>query len=301
MLVGLCCFLAGLAVPTLLPALWARLTARSSDADLYDDGADALVLNLDEPSTRWFNMGYWPPGERSFSSAAAELCRQVARAARLEPGQRICEVGYGSGDSTLLLEREFAPAAYLGLTSLASQHATAGEIQLRQGDAAKDLDAEPAGSYDAVLAVDCAYHFNTRLSFLSSASRLLAPGGHLALTDLVLPSTPLSLLDHLLLSLLLLVAGCPRSNLVPLDTYRAQLVAAGFDPDSVETRDVSDEVWGGFCGFVRRREEGMGRGRGVLGGKWDGLRRYARVVEWYAGVRSGRPKMRYCLVSARKA
>ncbi|GAA5894863.1 hypothetical protein JCM8208_006089 [Rhodotorula glutinis] len=315
MLLPLCCFLAGLALPTLLPALWARLRAPSSDADLYDAGAEALLLNLDEPQTRWFNMGSWDAsGQRSFAEAAAQLCRRVAQAARLEPGQRVCEVGYGSGDSTLLLEREFSPSTYLGLTSLASQHATAvvradkaglpsDRVRLKQGDAARDLDTEPAGSVDAVLAVDCAYHFNTRLSFLSSAARLLAPGGHLALTDLVLPSTPTSLLDRTLLHLLLLLAGVPRSNLVPLATYRAELVAAGFDPSSVELTDISDEVWPGFCAFVRTREERMGGGsqRGVLGTKWDGLRRYASVVEWYAGVKSGNPKMRYYLVSARKA
>lgn len=195
-------------------------------------------------------------------------------------------------------------------------------FQLRQGDAAKDLDAEPAGSRDAVLAVDCAYQcvplptvllalqradapprsFNTRRAFLSSAARLLVPGGHLALTDLVLPSTPLSRLDTLLLHLLLLLAGCPTANLVSERAYRAQLVTAGFDAASIELRDISSDVWPGFCRFVREREARLGgRGRGVLGSKWTGLVRYASVVEWYAGLKSGRPKMRYCLVAARKA
>ena len=94
MLFALCCFLTGLAAPTLLPALWARLRARSSDADLYDDGAEGLLLNLAEPPTRWFNMGSWEnegKGEGgSFPQAAAQLCRRVAQAARLEPGQRVC-------------------------------------------------------------------------------------------------------------------------------------------------------------------------------------------------------------------
>lgn len=165
-------FLAGLVAAYLVPLACASLLARrpssSSSHELYSSTADdALLLNLEPPATRWFNMGYWPrtqlssSSSSSFAAAAADLCRLVARAAHLGPNQRICvrsrslgilrfcwlvppspsltprenarvrarsqEVGYGSGDSTLLLEREFRPARYLGLTSLASQHATAGE------------------------------------------------------------------------------------------------------------------------------------------------------------------------------
>ncbi|TNY17409.1 S-adenosyl-L-methionine-dependent methyltransferase [Rhodotorula diobovata] len=276
-------FLAGLVAAYLVPLACASLLARrpssSSSHELYSSTADdALLLNLEPPATRWFNMGYWPrtqlssSSSSSFAAAAADLCRLVARAAHLGPNQRICEVGYGSGDSTLLLEREFRPARYLGLTSLASQHATAGEspflraqaaglptdrIQLRHGDAATDLASEPADSFDAVLAVDCAYHFNTRVAFLSHAQRILRPGGSLALTDLLLAAPPppssssllSSLITPLLLRTLLLVARAPWHNFVQPATYRAELVAAGFDPASIELRDVSDAVWPGFCHF----------------------------------------------------
>lgn len=58
--------------------------------EVYSDDDDALLLNLAEPHTQWFNMGYWENSTRSFPDAAAELCRRVARAARLEPHRRIC-------------------------------------------------------------------------------------------------------------------------------------------------------------------------------------------------------------------
>ncbi|BGP11749.1 hypothetical protein JCM10049v2_007669 [Rhodotorula toruloides] len=277
--------------------------------EVYADDDDALLLNLAEPSTRWFNMGYWDTHTRSFPDACAHLCRRVAHAARLnEPHhQRICEVGYGSGDSTLLLAREFSPKSYVGLTSLQSQCETAkrraaeaglpaDRFRLLQGDAASDLTQFPSSSVDAVLAIDCAYHFNTRSSFLSSAHTLLSPGGSLSLTDLLLPSTPLSLSSLLLLRLLFYLANAPWSNFLTPASYRARLEAHGFE--QVEMEDISERVWPGFCAFVREREERMG---GVLGAKWSGLGRYARVVEWYSGVRSGRPKLRFYLVSARKA
>ncbi|GAA6057320.1 hypothetical protein JCM3770_001088 [Rhodotorula araucariae] len=308
MLLPLCCFSAGILLSALVPVLIRRLASSSSAREVYDDDADAVLLNLEQPATRWFNMGLWAPA-RSFPDAAAELCRRVAHAARLEPNMRICEVGYGSGDSTLLFEREFSPASYLGLTSLPGQHATAvmraekqglptGRFELRQGDAAADLDREPDESFDTVLAVDCAYHFNTRVSFLSSAHRLLAPSGRLALTDLLL-SEPLSLGHRVLLRLLFFLAGAPFVNFVPPATYRAELVAAGFDAASIEMDDISAEVWPGFCAFVRERDERLGK-TGVLGSKWVGLVRYATVVEWYAGIGDRAQKLRFYLISAQK-
>lgn len=38
------------------------------------------------------------------------------------------EVGYGSGDSTILLNKEFSPKSYVGYTSLAAQQRIAGAL-----------------------------------------------------------------------------------------------------------------------------------------------------------------------------
>ncbi|GAA5871861.1 hypothetical protein JCM1840_004020 [Sporobolomyces johnsonii] len=280
-------------------------------SEVYEEG-DALTLNLALPPQRWFNMGYWKQGgTESFPDAAAELCRRVAVAAKLQPGERLCEAGYGFGDSTLLLAHEFSPSSYVGFTSLPSQHAVAARraadaqldpkrFRVRHGDAAKDLRTLPTGSADVVIAVDCAYHFNPRSAFLSSAHRLLAPAGRLALTDLVLPSTPLSLVDTLLLSLVCLAAGLPRGNLRTAAAYRAELVSLGYDRDAIEMTDISDAVWPGFLAFVERRDEQLGR-PGVLGKSWSGLRLYARVVRWYSGVGGGKSRLRFYLISAAKA
>lgn len=141
--------------------------------------------------------------------------------------------------------------------------------------------------------------FNTRSAFLSSAHRILSPSGTLALTDLLLPPTPLPWHSTLLLRLLFLLAGAPWQNFLTTAEYRAQLVEHGFDEHAIEMDDISERVWPAFCAFVREREERLGRG--VLGAKWKGLVRYARIVEWYAGVQSGKPKLRFFLVSAKKA
>ncbi|GAA5905949.1 hypothetical protein JCM6882_009079 [Rhodosporidiobolus microsporus] len=310
MLALLLAFLAGLLLPRVLPWVVRRCT-QSRPKELYDD-ADALLLNLEKPQTRWFNMGFWTRGgNEPFAEAAAEHCRRVALAAQLKPGQRVLEVGYGSGDSTLLLAKEFSPSSYIGFTSLPGQQAFAAkraeaadlsspQFRLLQGDAARCLSALPPSSVDAVLAVDCAFHFSPRRAFLSSALPLLSPSptSRLALSDLVLPPTPLSLLDTVLLRLLCLAANLPWGNMLTPAQYRARLVELGYDERSIEMEDISERVWPGFLEFVERRERELG---GVLDkSKWGGLRAYAKVVRWYSGYGGGRSRLRFYLIAAGK-
>ncbi|GAA5916271.1 class I SAM-dependent methyltransferase [Sporobolomyces salmoneus] len=305
MFLYLLCILFGLSLPSMFRSIYSRLTR--SRSELYDQ-SDAITLNLRsrrDAATLWFNMGWWDnDGEEEFSEAASLLCRKVALAARLEPNKRICEVGYGSGDSTLLLAKEFSPQSYIGLTSLASQHKLASrrlkesdfdssKFDLRQGDAANALCSLPASSVDVVLAVDCAYHFSPRQSFLTSAASTLTNDGRLALTDLLLPSTPLSLLDSLALRMICLLAHLPFENLLTPRDYRTSLVKAGFDEATIEMQDISEQVWPGFLRFIERREEEMGV---VLGSSWKGLKMYARVVRWYSGVGGGRKRLRFYLI-----
>ncbi|GAA5962235.1 hypothetical protein JCM3765_004712 [Sporobolomyces pararoseus] len=311
MVLYLLCILFGLALPLILRSIYSQLTSTTS-TELYDQ-ADAVTLNLKSrsESTLWFNMGWWKNnGEEEFSEAASLLCRKVAHAARVTADQDICEVGYGSGDSTLLLAREFSPKSYVGFTSLASQHTIASRrleetenlesksnISLQQGDAATALRALPPSSLDAVLAVDCAFHFKPRQAFLFSASAALRSHGCLALTDLLLPSTPLSFFDSLALRIICLLANLPFENLHTPSSYRRSLVESGFDQESIEMEDISDQVWPGFLNFVERREREIGV---ALGSSWKGLRMYAKVVKWYSGIGGGRQRLRFYLISAGK-
>lgn len=125
------------------------------------------------------------------------------------------------------------------------------------------------------------------------------PDGRLALTDLVLPAERLKRVDYLLLRILFYCAKTPWRNFHTPSQYRTELVRAGFDPDSIVMRDISDDVWPGFCRFVRERDRKLGHG-GILGSAWRGLLMYTRVVEWYSGVGGGSRRLHFFLVSASK-
>lgn len=90
-----------------------------------------------------------------------------------------------------------------------------------------------------MLALECAFHFNTREKFFQEAYRALRPGGRLALTDIILaplPHDPLGRLTHRLTW-----SSARRSWVVPEEnvydrlTYAERLAAAGFRNVRVES------------------------------------------------------------------
>lgn len=171
-------------------------------------------------------------------------------------------------------------------------------VSLLAGDATSTLSALAPGSIDVVLALDCAYHFNTRHTFLLSAHRLLAPGGRIALTDLVLPTRRLGALESLAIRAMYILAGLPLANLITAKASVRRIEEMGYE--DVRCEVVSERVWPGFCRFVERCDRELG---GVLHpGHWGGLVRYARVVRWYADLGGGGRgrRLEFVIVTARK-
>ena len=293
-----------------------------------------LALNTVRPATEWLNMGCWdvrrgfraadnstPPGfpmpaavrahRGSNNTALAEL---LYDAADIQPGARVLDVGCGAGDSLLVLRDTRAPRMLHGVTSLARQ---ARRAQDRVRDSATVVCADAVAwlaspacteEYDVILALDCAYHFHDRVAFIRHAHERLAPGGTLALVDLVAawpyPATLISPLPppmHAPSICARLQHRCTSylsgtQPLVSFDTYEAQLRAAGFH---VHMQDISHRVFPGFAAFLRHMgtgEEAAWRGGNTL--QWAALRMLGWVVDgWARGGDAG--MVRCALIVAR--
>lgn len=115
------------------------------------------------------------------------LDAEVVGAAGIEPGHVVLDAGCGFGGTLAGLERRIPEGTRLGVNVDARQLALARKAAPGSAFARADACSLPAASssVDRVLAVECVFHFPSRLRFLKEAARALKPGGRAALSDFV--------------------------------------------------------------------------------------------------------------------
>jgi len=163
-----------------------------------------------ETRTAWgrhIHWGYWQQPQSAdgsaddFAQAAEVLCRMVCDGAKLKDAMRILDVGCGVGGTVASLNERFKDVSLVGVNIDPQQLGWAKEnvsansgssVQFCAGDAC--ALPFPAESFDALLAVECIFHFPSREEFFRQAWRVLRPGGILSLSDFV----PLGFVPHLL-------------------------------------------------------------------------------------------------------
>ncbi|KAF9481373.1 S-adenosyl-L-methionine-dependent methyltransferase [Pholiota conissans] len=263
---------------------------------LPSDDPDSL------PKTEWLNMGYWKDTEK-FPDAAKALAMKLIAAANLKQGGSILDVGHGTGESLILLLSEPTlpkPSHLVGITSLQLHHLRslqrvqkrqaeqpalqATKVDLHYGDAVYDgvqndhpLSLESKVSFDSILALDCAHHFNTRQSFLEQSFRKLASGGRIALADICFSSDALKTPRVKLITSMVRVM--PAANRISDGDYVASMKNIGYD--DVKLEDITADVYPQFIVFLKSR--------GIIW--WF----FGCVLQWYTGVGA-----KFVIVSGRK-
>lgn len=234
--------------------------------------------------------------------ACAALLRQVlATASLLEPSSRllcILDVGFGCGDQTWELDRLVGRdrMEYVGVTNNAAQMRVAKARMARElkysdstsfslflGDAAapetwdEEITAKAASlKGDAwLLGLDCLYHFKpSRKPLLRYAAKKL--GANFMAFDLLL-NQKTGPVTKMLAKLVCRLMGCPANAFLTPAEYAAQLIECGYDGDSIILRDISEDVFPGFVGFMKNQEKSLQE----YGIKMGALKYAGKLFGWF--------------------
>ncbi len=187
------------------------------------------------------NYGYWTEGTASPREASDNLVDRLLETVPDNAGQ-VLDVACGAGGTTRRLAERF------GASNVTAINISSYQLERTSKAApgvntflmsATNLSFAPA-SFDAIVCVEAAFHFDTREQFFHQAYRVLKPGGHLVLSDVLLfPSHVLS--DSW-------VYPIPTANLVSASTYKCQLLLTGFEVALIES--ARKPTWESFAEYV---------------------------------------------------
>lgn len=225
------------------------LNART--ADFYDKRMYEDQMSEYFGDSNFHNYGYWTESTYSQKVASENLVEKLLSFIPEKKG-KILDAACGMGASTKLLLKYYEPSNVTAINISEKQLETCRKnvkgCKILKMDAAQLRFAD--NSFDNILCVESAFHFNTRESFFQEANRVLKPGGCLVLSDILTSKLVMKLSKHM-----------PVENWVgSLDEYRDVLRKSGFG--NIEIIDSTKESWHGFNNSFKqwrekRYKEGM--------------------------------------------
>jgi len=169
----------------LLMCLLVATACRHADRDerAREAAADKPVVTLRDPSAQQLEQAHFDSERRP---------EKIVEALELKPGDRVADIGAGSGLLTIHLAKAVAPNGRVVATDidgtvldlLAQRLQAAGLAELvERRVVGADTPGLEVGTYDAILLAEVDHYFSDPAAWLRAAAAALKPGGRIVISN----------------------------------------------------------------------------------------------------------------------
>ena len=227
---------------------WSARAHERKVENLYSGG----VENFADWHNGYLNFGLWENGIADYIKAAENLVHRMGSILGLDETSKLLDVAPGMGTQDIYLLKNFGPHSIDGL-DVTWKHIEHGRRRSREAEAQDRVRFHhgtaielpfPDGSFTHVLSIEGPEHFDTREKFLHEASRVLQPGGVIAMADFIVKNPPRNPIEKLVAEAARKLWQVPRANVYSGEVYSQKMQAAGFE--RVEIEEIGASVIPGY-------------------------------------------------------
>lgn len=219
-----------------------------SVSDIYE----LISTNAYSGDGLYLNLGYWKEAN-NIDDACRAMARLCAEKAGLNSNDELLDVGFGFADQDMYWLEHYGPRRIVGLNITHSQVTLARQrvAERGMGDRIELQEASATDmplvneTFDKVIGLECAFHFNTRERFFAEALRVLRPGGRLVLADVIRMKPMESAWQRFIQknnwNFFSLKYGVPEANADTQETYAEKLRLTGFV--NIQVESIREQVY----------------------------------------------------------
>jgi len=203
-------------------------------------------------TSNFMNYGYWDKPNITLKDANRRLCKLVFRLGDLKNATKILDVGCGYGEQDFYwAHKTHARIEGIDIDETSIRAATKESMcAVKRGDLHKNIKFETGdacmldrknSTYDRVVSLESAFHYESREKFFKEAHRVLKKGGKLVMADILYNDTScINIFNTINRNAFSDMFSIPDVNKIGVREYTKQLEDIGF---RVKVEDISNKTF----------------------------------------------------------